>query len=164
MHRLISEITIGERCRKDMGDIAGLATSIDSIGLLHPVVIDKQDRLIAGARRIKAFEALGKNKIPVTVVDLDAIVRGEYAENAIRKNFSLKEVFAIYEAAFPAELEAAKARQAAGKGTDGSGGRGKKKNLGETDAKVSRAPRAVDRVGTFAGVSGRTLEKVIVVM
>jgi ParB family chromosome partitioning protein len=107
MQKLISEITIGERCRKDMGDLAALANSIDSIGLLHPVVVDSKGQLIAGARRIRALEMLGRKTIPVNVVDLDAIVRGEYAENAIRKNFSLKEVFAIYEAAGPKETEAA---------------------------------------------------------
>jgi len=35
----IADIRIGERHRKDMGDIEGLARSIDEIGLLHPVVV-----------------------------------------------------------------------------------------------------------------------------
>jgi ParB-like chromosome segregation protein Spo0J len=148
MHRNVKDIIIGERCRKDMGDIEGLARSIEAIGLLHPVVIDKHNRVIAGQRRIRAHLFLGIVKIPVTVVDLDEIVRGEYAENAIRKNFGLKEVFAIYEAAGPLEIAAAKARMSAG-------GKG---------AQVAHPSRATSRVATFAGVGTRTLEKIIAVM
>jgi ParB family chromosome partitioning protein len=77
MQKPINEIIIGERCRKNMGDIAALANSIEAVGLLHPVVIDDQNRLIAGERRIHAFQSLKRKKIPVTVLDLAQIVRGE---------------------------------------------------------------------------------------
>jgi N6-adenosine-specific RNA methylase IME4 len=170
MQKLISEIIIGERCRKDMGDIASLANSIDSIGLLHPVVVDKADNLIAGERRIRAFEKLGRKKIPVTVVDLAEIVRGEYAENAIREPFQPSEVFAIYEAAGPVEIAAAKAKMAAQAEQGKKGGRGKKKPLQQIAVGVSdtekpkRAKTTVEKVGGFAGVSGRTLQKIIAVM
>jgi 16S rRNA G966 N2-methylase RsmD len=154
MQRLISKITIGERCRKDMGDIAALANSIDSIGLLHPVVVDNADNLIAGERRIRAFEMLGRKKIPVTVIDLTEIVRGEYHENAIRENFRPTEVFAIYEAAGPIELAAAKARMLA--------------TLKRGTAKPAKenflTGQTRDKIGRFAGVSGRQLEKIIAVM
>ena len=43
--------------------------------------------LIAGKRRLEAYKVLGWIEIPVTVVDLAEIVRGEFAENAIRKDF-----------------------------------------------------------------------------
>jgi ParB-like chromosome segregation protein Spo0J len=129
------------------------------VGSAHPVVIDTHNRLIAGQRRIRAHLFLGIVKIPVTVVNLDEIVRGEYAENAIRKNFGLKEVFAIYEAAGPIEIAAAKERQLA------TLKRGKAKPpVGDVDANGRRGLRAVDKVGQFAGVSGRTLERVIAVM
>jgi ParB-like chromosome segregation protein Spo0J len=36
----ISDIKIGERFRKDLGDIQTLANSIKEIGLLQPVVIN----------------------------------------------------------------------------------------------------------------------------
>lgn len=49
--RRISAITIGVRHRRDLGDIAGLATSIAKIGLLYPITIDENGRLLAGARR-----------------------------------------------------------------------------------------------------------------
>jgi len=60
----------------------------------------------------------------------------------------------------PIEEAKAKERQAAGKGTDGSGGRGKKKNLEEKNLKDKRAPQTRDKVGAFAGYSGRTMEKI----
>jgi|SRR5258707_15476780 hypothetical protein len=47
----------------------------------------------------------------------------------------------------------------AGKGPDGSGGQGKKKNPGANDPKVKRAPRARDRVAKATGISARTLAK-----
>jgi len=49
--RRISAIPIGVRHRRDLGDIAGLATSIAKIGLLYPITIDENGRLLAGARR-----------------------------------------------------------------------------------------------------------------
>ena len=37
--RPVNSIVIGERHRKDLGDIDGLAVSIAELGLLHPIVI-----------------------------------------------------------------------------------------------------------------------------
>jgi ParB family chromosome partitioning protein len=82
----IDTIKIGARHRKDLGDIAALAESICDVGLLHPPVITPDGRLIAGARRIAACKLLGWEKIPVTIIDLDRLVRGEFAENAHRKD------------------------------------------------------------------------------
>jgi hypothetical protein len=47
----IDQIIVGDRTRYDLGDIAGLATSIAKIGLLYPITIDENGRLLAGARR-----------------------------------------------------------------------------------------------------------------
>jgi hypothetical protein len=107
-------ITIGVRHRKRMGDIEGLARSVDAVELQHPVVIDKDNKLIAGERRIKALQLLGHVKIPVTVVDLAEIVRGEFAENAEREDFTLTEAVAIKQAIEPLLKAEAKARQIAG--------------------------------------------------
>jgi hypothetical protein len=116
---LIADIIIGERCRKDYGDLAGLAASIVEVGLLHPVVVDTANRLIAGDRRIKAYQSLGWADIPTTVVDLAEIVKGEFAENAQRKDFTPTEWVAITEAIKPVidaiKAEAAQAKVEAGK-------------------------------------------------
>ena len=82
-HKLgaVNAIVVGTRHRKDMGDIASLAASMAELGLLQPIVIRPDGRLIAGERRLRAAKLLGWTAIPVTVVDLDAVVRGEFAEN-----------------------------------------------------------------------------------
>jgi ParB family transcriptional regulator, chromosome partitioning protein len=37
--------------RKRVGDVSSLAASISTIGLLHPIVIDENNKLVGGARR-----------------------------------------------------------------------------------------------------------------
>ena len=54
----ISDIKVGQRIRKDMGDLAGLAESIEDLGLLNPVTVDEDGRLLAGARRLAACKRL----------------------------------------------------------------------------------------------------------
>ena len=93
--RRIDEIVIGERTRRDLGDIEGLAASINELGLLQPVVVRPDGRLIAGERRLAAAKFIGWNEIPIRVIDLDAVVRGEFAENTCRKDFTLSEAVAI---------------------------------------------------------------------
>jgi ParB family chromosome partitioning protein len=64
----IDDIVVGDRHRRDMGDIAALAASIADIGLLHPITVDETGRLLAGARRYAACKLLGWKDIPVNVV------------------------------------------------------------------------------------------------
>jgi ParB-like nuclease domain len=108
----IADIKIGQRHRRDLGDIRALAASIDQLGLLQPIVIRPDGTLIAGERRLRAVEMLGWPEIPVNVVDLEQIVRGEFAENVHRKDFTLSEAVAIKRALEPIEREAAKERMA----------------------------------------------------
>ena len=54
--------------------------------------------LVAGERRIKACLLLGWEDIPVTVVDLGAIIRGECDENQKRKDWTPTEAVAIAKA------------------------------------------------------------------
>ena len=94
----IVTIKIGKRYRKDMGDIETLAASIESIGLLQPIGINPNYQLIWGERRLRAFQLLGRNKIPTRIVPMVDIVKGEYAENEIRKNFTKSESAEIFKA------------------------------------------------------------------
>ena len=111
---LLDSIVIGERHRKDMGDIAGLAANIAELGLLHPIVVRPDGCLIAGERRLRAAKLLGWTEIAARVVDLDAVIRGELAENTQRKDFLPSEIEAIRRALEPIEKAAAKERMSRG--------------------------------------------------
>jgi ParB-like chromosome segregation protein Spo0J len=90
------QIRIGERHRKDMGDLEALAVSISAVGLLHPPVVTRDGLLICGERRFRAMrDILGWKTIPVIVLEVSSIVEGEYAENEIRKDFTPSERVAI---------------------------------------------------------------------
>ena len=77
-----TDIIVGKRHRHDFGDIHALARSIAELNLLHPIVIRPDGKLLAGVRRLAACKTLKWQDIPVHVVDLDKIARGEFAENA----------------------------------------------------------------------------------
>jgi ParB-like nuclease domain len=151
--RPVAEICVGARARKDNGDIEALARSIDTHGLMHPIVITQSGALIAGRLRMLAWPLtkFGNEDIPVRIIDLDEIGRGELAENTDRKDFLPSEIDAIRRALEPIEKAAAKERQ------------GSRNDLRETFPEVGEQ-RARDSVGAFAGVSGRTVEKIAHVM
>ena len=94
----IGLVKIVNRFRKDFGDIDGLAASISEIGLLQPIGIDQNYRLVFGERRLRACQALDWEAIPARFVHLDSILKGEFAENEFRKDFTHSERVAIGEA------------------------------------------------------------------
>jgi len=92
------------RSRTDLGDIDSLAYSIMRHGLLHPIVVRKEEEgyvLVAGERRLRAFQKLEMDEIPAT--DLGAVPADhkrliEIEENFHRKDFAWhEEVVAIRE-------------------------------------------------------------------
>lgn len=87
----IEHVVVGERFRKDFGDLQALADSIKEIGLLQPIGIDASYRLVFGERRLRAFKLLGRSTIPVRFVNLDSLLKGEHAENEFRKDFTVSE-------------------------------------------------------------------------
>ena len=147
----VDQIRVGQCHRRDLGDIDALAASIAEVGLLHPVVVTRDALLIAGARRIAAFQmARPGEPIPVTVVDLDAVAKGEWAENTQRKDFTWTEAVAIKRALEPLEKAAAKERQREGARAGGKG-----------SGKLPEASKgnASDKVAKAVGKKRRTLEK-----
>lgn len=90
----ILDIKWGERAREDYGDIEELADSIKSIGLLNPIIIDEDNFLRAGGRRLSAFIFLEKEEIPARqfrdLTDEDKI-EIELHENVYRKNLTWQE-------------------------------------------------------------------------
>jgi N6-adenosine-specific RNA methylase IME4/ParB-like chromosome segregation protein Spo0J len=140
----IDDISIGKRHRRDLGDIDELAASIKSEGLLQPIAITPDNELIAGRRRLEAHKRLGRDEIPVHVVDLEAIVRGEQAENVHRKAFTPSETVAIHDAVLDIEKRQAKERMSEG---------------GKVGKISTPSGKARDKAATGLGMSGRTIEK-----
>lgn len=90
----ISSILVLDRQRQDLGDIPALANSIASKGLIHPIVINQERRLIAGGRRLAAHAHLGKTHIAVTwkeTLSSDELHELELEENIRRKEMSWQE-------------------------------------------------------------------------
>ncbi len=92
----VADIVVGERFRQDMGDLHGLAESIQAHGmLLHPILISSSNKLIVGERRLRAVrDVLGLPTIQAHIVDLDALL-AEQDENKHRKQFTISEQTAI---------------------------------------------------------------------
>lgn len=86
----LEAIIIGERRREDYGDIAALAESIKTYGLLHPIVVDQDGNLVAGERRLRAVEALGWGSVDVR--DLGELSEAERAEIELEENLQRKDL------------------------------------------------------------------------
>ena len=93
----IEDIEIGERARKEMGDLAGLEGSMKQVGLAQPICVKEQTNngkpyfLLGGERRFCVLLANGNTVIPVriypetiTPIEVKSI---ELAENFFRKDF-----------------------------------------------------------------------------
>jgi hypothetical protein len=147
-----ADIKIVDRVRKDLGDIDELARDIEDIGLLQPIVVTPDGTLIAGARRLQAWlrSNHARDPIPVHRVDLAAIVRGEFSENAMRKNFTVSEMVAMKRVIFPVVKAAAKLNQQ----MHGLTRPGQKSRL-TTWPKI----RSGEIFAKYCGLSRRSLEK-----
>ena len=89
------------RQRREITNIKALAASIDTVGLLQPIIVDKDYNLIAGERRLEAMKYLGRVTIDVNyrenLTDEDR-VRIELEENIKREKITWQEkIKAIYE-------------------------------------------------------------------
>ncbi len=95
----IEKIAIGERVRKDYGEIDTLAESMRRVGQLQPVVLGEGMRLIAGARRIKAAKKLGWEKVSYVIVtkltDAAGLLVAERDENTCRKPLNGREMVEV---------------------------------------------------------------------
>lgn len=94
--------------------VAGLAESIEALGLLEPLVVDSRGRLLAGGHRLAAIGHLKKNSpekfeeafgrgVPVRTLPFDSAedpniaLAVEVAENEHRRDYTRQEVLTIVE-------------------------------------------------------------------
>ncbi len=67
----IDEVTLRDSIREDIGDLSMLTASVSKLGLLTPILIDRNNTVITGARRIAACRAAGIRQIPAIRLDTD---------------------------------------------------------------------------------------------
>lgn len=84
----LASIMVGDRIRSNLGDLTGLKSSIERVGLLNPICVDKDLNIITGRRRLEACRQLGWDEIECTVIPLDEFDRkiAELQENMERED------------------------------------------------------------------------------
>lgn len=90
----VNTVLVSERIRTDFGDIDDLADSIARDGLIQPIIVTHDHRLVAGERRLRAHKKLGYEFIKAVYIEvLDEGHRTilEATENLIRRDFSWQE-------------------------------------------------------------------------
>lgn len=146
----ISDIIVGGRARKSLGDVMSLAQSIKKTGLINPITITEDNKLIAGFRRLTAMSMNGEEYIPVTIVsmvDNGDMFKLEFAENEDRKDFTPSEKVELLKVITPKR----------GGDNNPSGCKGKHESTlpnGRVDSKTTENKRST-KVALAAGFSSR---------
>ncbi|MFF2267416.1 ParB N-terminal domain-containing protein [Cellulosimicrobium cellulans] len=112
LQRAVDSIVVGRRHRHDHGDLAPLVESIRRNGLLQPITVTLDGRLICGARRLVAIKLLGIKSVNVWVrsgvSDRLGRLLAEQDDNQLHKPLTQLEAAALYR-----ELKALLAEDAA---------------------------------------------------
>ncbi|MDR2370126.1 MAG: ParB N-terminal domain-containing protein [Treponema sp.] len=90
----VSDIVVKKRIRKDMGDIPALAESMRRCGQITPILISKNNVLVAGERRLEAARSLGWRTINAVIAEASgplALFEMEVEENIQRRDFTAEE-------------------------------------------------------------------------
>jgi N6-adenosine-specific RNA methylase IME4/ParB-like chromosome segregation protein Spo0J len=153
-------VRIRARHRRAIGDLSDLKTSMATLGLLHPIVVNERRVLIAGERRLRAAQALGWRTVPIRVVrtidDALQALRAERDENTCRRDFQPSEAVALARDLEPFERKEAEARHAQGVKAGGKARHGKSAGNSRT---AKREPVAKDKIAAAVGVDRKTLAK-----
>jgi ParB-like nuclease domain len=149
----IEKITgLDKRYRKNPEkQLKELADSIDTHGLLNPIVVTTDLELVAGHRRLLAVQSLGYEQIEAHIVkglDEASKLSIEYDENICRVQMTEAERIALFNARLPQAQEEAKQRKSEGAKAKGQG-----------SGTVPDAGQARDAAAVGAEESGKSLEK-----
>ncbi|TFG64692.1 MAG: chromosome partitioning protein ParB [Spirochaetales bacterium] len=91
----IEDVVLKKRIRKNLGDLGALIKSLHSFGLIHPIILNKKNELIAGHRRLEAAKQLGWKLIDAIIIDKPSELEKlelEMEENLYRKNLTSEEL------------------------------------------------------------------------
>ena len=145
----VSKVVVPKARLRPLGDVAALMES--AVGVLQPIVVTADNRLVSGAHRLEACKRLGLEKIPATVVSLDEL-HARLAE--IDENLCRNDLSPLERAEHGAERERIIA--AAGqRATSGGDGRPKK----TPDTVSGDTKKTTAEIGAEMGVSGRTVQR-----
>lgn len=157
----IADIVIGDRVRKDMGNLAGLMRSLDTVGQLQAVGIDGKNQLLFGHRRIVAAQRLGWESVWFERFDnIDDAIKAliaERDENTERKEFTPGEAVEIGMRLEALEKPKAEERKASSQAKPGNDGKHPTTGSGKLPEPVKGDTR--DKVAAAVGMSGKTYEK-----
>lgn len=91
----IRDIKVGYRVRRNPGNINALADSMRRLGQLQPILVDADNRLVCGYRRVEAARSLGWDTVDARQVDANTKEERlmiEAEENTTREDFTREEL------------------------------------------------------------------------
>lgn len=157
----IESIQVVDRHRKDLGDLDSLRDSIEGVGLLNPVTLTRDSRLVAGQRRIEACRRLGWHFIPARFVDsLDdaaLVLRAEMEENTERKAMLPSELASLGETLHNLEAERSRERQRQAGRENGRGIAPDPERTSYSPGSEQNKTRSI--VGSALGMSGHNYDQ-----
>jgi N6-adenosine-specific RNA methylase IME4 len=167
----IADIDVRGRSRSTLGDIAGLAASIERLGLLHPPVVTPDNKLVVGRRRVEAFKHLGRDTIPVNIArnfhELQLLLEAERDENICREAFTPEEAVHLgrrFEAFARGKAEVAKADGRKKGGGDRRSDGAKRSRKTFPKAKRDESKRVPAQSASVVGMSRPTFERAVAVV
>ena len=148
----VGSIKVANRIRKEFGDIESLAADIKENGLINPVTLTPDGKLLAGERRLRAVKSLGWENVDARIVEDPDDMRQlsiEISENDNRKEFTFSErrdYIRLLHEMFDAQ---AKANSIANL----------KKGDDSPTAQRCAVGKTSGKIGEILGVGARTVEK-----
>ena len=148
----VRDIKVINRIRQEFGDIGSLARDIKENGLINPITVTPELKLVAGERRLRAVKSLGWEEVDVRVVeDADDMKQMwmEISENDNRQDFTFSERQKIKNMLCEIFEAEAKKRQISGL-----------KHVGDPSLASHDANEKVSKkIGDMLGVSSTTIER-----
>ena len=160
----LSQVVVGDN-RRDLRGIKQLADSIREIGLLNPITVLDNNRLVAGYHRLEACRSLGWLSIPATIVTMSAVDAelAEIDENLIRNELNVlerseqfKRRKELYEAKYP---DSRSVRERGGPGRGNKNERNDFAGFPELAGTEPLAPAFANDTASKTGVTPRTVQQ-----